>query len=84
VLVSKPLGLGNVLVATMAHVACRDRCVPGWFGIAAPSMMSSLTATIDIPVFSNRKWIIRFRTTPELPSRTVSDLQGRHHKFLLL
>jgi hypothetical protein len=36
VLVSKPLGLGNVVVATMAHV-CRTETasVPGWYGIAA-------------------------------------------------
>ena len=36
VLVSKPLGLGNVVAATMAHV-CRSEAaaVPGWFGIAA-------------------------------------------------
>src|SRR5438445_11128242 len=36
VLVSKPLGLGNVVAATMAHV-CRSAAaaVPGWFGIAA-------------------------------------------------
>ncbi len=36
VLVSKPLGLGNVVVATMAHV-CRTEAaaMPGWFGIAA-------------------------------------------------
>jgi hypothetical protein len=36
VLVSRPLGLGNVVVATMAHV-CRteEADVPGWYGIAA-------------------------------------------------
>jgi hypothetical protein len=36
VLVSKPLGLGNVVVATMARV-CRTEAVamPGWHGIAA-------------------------------------------------
>src|SRR6267154_997203 len=36
VLVSKPLGLGNVVVATMAHV-CRAEtaAMPGWYGIAA-------------------------------------------------
>ncbi len=36
VLVSKPLGLGNVVVATMAHV-CRTEAaaMPGWYGIAA-------------------------------------------------
>jgi len=36
VLVSKPLGLGNVVMATMAHV-CRAEiaAMPGWFGIAA-------------------------------------------------
>ena len=36
VLVSKPLGLGNVVMATMAHV-CRSEAaaMPGWFGIAA-------------------------------------------------
>ncbi len=36
VLVSRPLGLGNVVVATMAHV-CRTEsaAMPGWFGIAA-------------------------------------------------
>ena len=36
VLVSKPLGLGNVVVATMAHV-CRTEtaAMPGWHGIAA-------------------------------------------------
>lgn len=36
VLVSKPLGLGNVVMATMAHV-CRTApaAVPGWYGLAA-------------------------------------------------
>jgi len=36
VLVSKPLGLGNVVMATMAHV-CRmePAAMPGWYGIAA-------------------------------------------------
>jgi hypothetical protein len=36
VLVSKPLGLGNVVVATLAHV-CRvePAATPGWYGIAA-------------------------------------------------
>jgi len=36
VLVSKPLGLGSVVVATMAHV-CRAEtaAMPGWYGIAA-------------------------------------------------
>jgi hypothetical protein len=36
VLVSRPLGLGNVVAATMAHV-CRTEpaAMPGWFGIAA-------------------------------------------------
>jgi hypothetical protein len=36
VLVSKPLGLGNVVMLTMAHV-CRTEpaAVPGWYGIAA-------------------------------------------------
>ncbi|HKV62716.1 MAG TPA: PilZ domain-containing protein [Candidatus Acidoferrum sp.] len=36
VLVSKPLGLGNVVMATMAHV-CRiePTAMPGWHGIAA-------------------------------------------------
>ncbi len=36
VLVSKPLGLGNVVMATMAHV-CRAEAaaMPGWYGIAA-------------------------------------------------
>jgi hypothetical protein len=36
VLVSKPLGLGNVVMGTMAHV-CRmePAAVPGWYGIAA-------------------------------------------------
>jgi PilZ domain-containing protein len=36
VLVRKPLGLGNVVMATMAHV-CRAEvaAVPGWYGIAA-------------------------------------------------
>src|SRR4029077_2959444 len=36
VLVSRPLGLGNVVMATMAHV-CRTEPVamPGWYGIAA-------------------------------------------------
>jgi hypothetical protein len=36
VLVSKPLGLGNVVMATMAHV-CRTEAaaMPGWYGIAA-------------------------------------------------
>jgi hypothetical protein len=36
VLVSRPLGLGNVVVATMAHVCrCEAAAMPGWFGIAA-------------------------------------------------
>jgi len=36
VLVSRPLGLGNVVVATMAHVCRREpAATPGWFGIAA-------------------------------------------------
>lgn len=36
VLVRKPLGLGNVVMATMAHV-CRTEAasMPGWYGIAA-------------------------------------------------
>jgi len=36
VLVSRPLGLGNVVMATMAHV-CRAEtaAMPGWYGIAA-------------------------------------------------
>jgi hypothetical protein len=36
VLVSKPMGLGNVVAATMAHV-CRTEAasMPGWYGIAA-------------------------------------------------
>jgi len=36
VLISKPLGLGNVVMVTMAHV-CRfePAAMPGWFGIAA-------------------------------------------------
>ncbi len=36
ILVRKPLGLGNVVMATMAHV-CRAEAaaMPGWFGIAA-------------------------------------------------
>src|SRR2546425_10193263 len=36
VLVSKPLGLGNVVLATMARV-CRVEvaAMPGWYGIAA-------------------------------------------------
>jgi PilZ domain len=36
VLVSKPMGLGNVVAATMAHV-CRAELssMPGWYGIAA-------------------------------------------------
>ena len=36
VLVSKPLGLGNVVVATLAHVCRRETAaMPGWHGIAA-------------------------------------------------
>ena len=36
VLVSKPLGLGNVVMATMAHVCRADAvAMPGWYGIAA-------------------------------------------------
>jgi hypothetical protein len=36
VLVSKPLGLGNVVMATMAHVRRTEpAAVPGWFGVAA-------------------------------------------------
>jgi hypothetical protein len=36
VLVSKPLGLGNVVMGTMAHV-CRAEtaAIPGWYGLAA-------------------------------------------------
>ncbi len=36
VLVSKPMGLGNVVAATMAHV-CRTEpaAMPGWYGVAA-------------------------------------------------
>ncbi len=36
VLVSKPMGLGNVVMATMAHV-CRTEAaaMPGWYGVAA-------------------------------------------------
>ncbi len=36
VLVSKPLGLGNVVMATRAHV-CRTEpaAMPGWYGVAA-------------------------------------------------
>jgi len=36
VLVSRPLGLGNVVVATLANV-CRAEAaaMPGWYGIAA-------------------------------------------------
>ncbi len=36
VLVRKPLGLGNVVMATMAHVSRTEpAAMPGWFGIAA-------------------------------------------------
>src|SRR5260370_1268791 len=36
VLVSKPLGLGNVVMATMAHVRrAETAAMPGWHGIAA-------------------------------------------------
>lgn len=36
VLVSKPLGLGNVVLATMAHVRrLENAAMPGWYGIAA-------------------------------------------------
>jgi hypothetical protein len=36
VLVSKPLGRGNVVLASMAHVQRLDpAAMPGWFGIAA-------------------------------------------------
>ena len=36
ILVSKPLGLGNVVVATMAHVRrAETAAMPGWYGIAA-------------------------------------------------
>ncbi len=36
VLVSKPLGRGNVVVASMAHVQrLEPAAMPGWFGIAA-------------------------------------------------
>lgn len=35
VLVSKPLGLGNVVMATMAHVRrMENAAMPGWYGIA--------------------------------------------------
>jgi len=36
VLVSKPMGLGNVVMATLAHV-CRTEpaAMPGWYGLAA-------------------------------------------------
>jgi hypothetical protein len=36
VLVSKPMGHGNVVLATRAHVQrCEPAATPGWFGIAA-------------------------------------------------
>jgi hypothetical protein len=36
VLVSRPLGLGNVVAVTMAHVCRAEAAVmPGWYGIAA-------------------------------------------------
>ena len=36
VLVSKPMGLGNVVMVTMAHVSRAERAtMPGWYGIAA-------------------------------------------------
>lgn len=36
VLVSRPMGRGNVVVATMAHVQRLDpAAVPGWYGVAA-------------------------------------------------
>jgi hypothetical protein len=36
VLVSKPLGLGNVVMATMAHVRRTEpAAMPGWYGVAA-------------------------------------------------
>ena len=36
VLVSKPMGLGNVVMVTMAHVRRREpAAMPGWYGIAA-------------------------------------------------
>ena len=36
VLVSKPMGLGNVVLVTMAHVSRAERAImPGWYGIAA-------------------------------------------------
>ncbi|HXN51673.1 MAG TPA: PilZ domain-containing protein [Candidatus Acidoferrum sp.] len=37
VLVSKPMGHGNVVLATRAHVRrCEPAAMPGWYGIAAP------------------------------------------------
>jgi len=36
VLVSKPMGYGNVVLATSAHVQrCEPASMPGWYGIAA-------------------------------------------------
>jgi hypothetical protein len=36
VLVSKPMGHGNVVLATRAHVQrCEPAAMPGWYGIAA-------------------------------------------------
>jgi hypothetical protein len=36
VLVSKPMGLGNVVMVTMAHVCRAEKAaMPGWFGVAA-------------------------------------------------
>jgi hypothetical protein len=36
VLVSKPLGLGNVVMVTMAHVRRMElAAMPGWYGVAA-------------------------------------------------
>jgi hypothetical protein len=36
VLVSKPMGLGNVVMVTMAHVCRTEKAaMPGWFGVAA-------------------------------------------------
>jgi hypothetical protein len=36
VLVSKPMGLGNVVMVTLAHVCRAEKAaMPGWFGVAA-------------------------------------------------
>ena len=50
VLVSRPMGHGNVVMASRAHVLrVQPAATPGWFGIAATFDDVSSTATIASP-----------------------------------